>query len=173
MLGFSPLAKAPLATEKQEAAPIGPVNVTVNLTGVSSTSAVGTVTVTIPISISVTGVSSTSAVGTVIASIPISVPVTGVGSTSHVGGATAVIDVTVPLAGWGQGAWGSGACWMSRRLQRTVIIDLFGLAVRLSWPWSRILARSFNRACRSGLGVCTWWLRSFVMDLEVPICVGG
>ena len=53
------------------------------------------------------------------------------------------------------------------------MVDLSGLAVRLFWPWSCILASFFNRTCLSSLGVCTWWLCSIVMDLEVPICVGG
>ena len=73
MLGFTPLAKAPLATEKQEVLS----DVSVNLTGVSSTSAIGTAS----------------------ASIPISIPITGVGSTSHVGGITVLLEITVPLAG--------------------------------------------------------------------------
>ena len=78
MLGFSPLAKTPLATEKQEAAPIGPVNVTVNLTGVSSTSGAGTITAITTQNVPATGLAATGQVGD--AGTQISVPFPLIGS---------------------------------------------------------------------------------------------
>jgi len=82
MLGFSPLASAPLAALAEE-----DPNALVALTGVSATGAVGSVTVTADATLTLTGVSATGAVGsvTVTSGTGVSVTITGVSATGGVG----------------------------------------------------------------------------------------
>ena len=81
MLGFSPLAASPLAATAD-----GSVSVSVNATGVSATSGLGSVSVNLVLEVNVTGVSGTGAVGDV----------------SLTGGAR----VELVSTGWGRGGWG-------------------------------------------------------------------
>ena len=82
MLGFSPLASAPLAALAEE-----DPNVLVALTGVSASGAVGTVTVTAGATLTLTGVSATGEVGSVTATsgTGVSLTITGVSATGAVG----------------------------------------------------------------------------------------
>jgi len=72
---------------------------TANVTGVTSTGAVGTATVTISSSVSITGVSTTGSVGTVSTTISSNVSVTGVSTTGSIGTVTvstaSIINVSV------------------------------------------------------------------------------
>lgn len=73
--------------------------VTVAVTGVQSTSALGTVVVAIPADVAVTGVQTTSALGTVTVVNDVTVQVTGVQSTSALGSVVVEIPATVAVTG--------------------------------------------------------------------------
>lgn len=75
------------------------VSVSTNVTGVSGTGAVGTVTVSGKASTAVTGVSGTGAVGTVVVSIPALVNITGVEGTGQVGDVTVQVGVSIDVTG--------------------------------------------------------------------------
>lgn len=73
--------------------------VSVNITGVSATAAVGTPTVTGFGNVTLTGVNSTAAVGTLTASLPITATLTGVAATAAVGTPTVTGIGNVTLSG--------------------------------------------------------------------------
>lgn len=81
--------------------------VAVNVTGVSSTPAVGTTTVTTDQNVPQSGLSATGVVGTVDATGVSRVEVTGVSATGEVNSLR--FDALVTFAGWGRGTWGEGA----------------------------------------------------------------
>ena len=79
MLGFSPLSQGPIGTSGADAG----VSVAINVSGVSATGQVGSVTVSLGVSVSPNGLQGTGQVGSVTPSIP----------------------AVVILSGWGFGAW--------------------------------------------------------------------
>ena len=89
MVGFSPLASAPLG---DDGAPAG-VSVSVSITGVAATGAVGSTSTVGSAVTSITGVTATGAAGSVV-QLGVEVAVTGISTTGDVG------DVTIQLSGY-------------------------------------------------------------------------
>ena len=73
--------------------------VTVSLTGVAGTGAIGTATVKHSVSVTPTGASGTGAIGTVVPAAGAGVTVTGVAGTGQIGTAVARIDASVIVTG--------------------------------------------------------------------------
>jgi hypothetical protein len=115
MLGFSPLDATALAAT-------GLLNVTVAVTGVEATGAVGTVVVVAKAVVPVVGVEATGQVGTVVVVAEANVLVTGVEAAGQVGTVTIIAEAVVPVVGVAaigccQGrrprCWGV-CCWAGR-----------------------------------------------------------